>query len=183
MTAREPVKSGYRLGDQQHAAGRDGAAGGAQHRQGRRVVMVEDDADKGYEIGALRQGVLEEVAAECGGAGAKAMLGEARDGAFGDGRQVEQRQVQRGRACRGGDEEAAIAAADVEQTRMAAEIVGVENVLGDQRLRGRHQRRIAGDARIVDGAGIVRPRIGPIGAEPRRAPPPRSSATGSRRSS
>ena len=54
-------------------------------------------------------------------------------------RQVEQHQLELGRARRDRAREGAFAAADIEQAPCRSKRIGVQHVLGDKRLRLRHQ--------------------------------------------
>ena len=67
------------------------------------VVMVVDDAHQADQVGAGRQGVVQEAAAHGFRPVAHAGGGEPLRRTGRDGRQVEQPQPQRGGLCRGGE--------------------------------------------------------------------------------
>ncbi len=103
------------------------AARCAQEGQRRLVVMVVDDPDQRDDVRTLRQRIGDEVAAERRGARRQPGRLEAGRRPLGHRRQIEQHQAQIGRACRGGGQEAAFAAADVEQAAMPRQRIGVQD--------------------------------------------------------
>ena len=86
--------------------------------------------------------------------------GEAARRALGDGGKIEEHQSQRRGASSGGDQEAAIPAADVEQAAMPRQVDGVEDLAGDERLRCRHQVRVARGCSPLTELGSLAPAYG-----------------------
>ena len=78
-----------------------------------------------------------------------------------DRREIEQHEVERGRARADSAQERAGAAADVEQAVVPGEIVGGERLGRDHRLRSGHQARVCVDRRVILRAA----RIGPVAGE------------------
>ncbi len=172
----------HRLGEQQHAVGRQGTAGGAQDSQrGGSSWSCSTRTRVTISAPAGRSSV--EKAAP-GHVGAIGQSGGGESGArqSGDRRQIEQLQAQAGRPSRGGAQEAAVAAADIEHAAVPPKRVGVQHLVGDQRLGRRHQRGVGRGFCRIQAVGRLGAGIGPVGAERRPAASPRSNATGSARS-
>ena len=122
-----------------------------QNDADRFVVVVVQDANERGDVGAPRETVAQHVAADRFRAARKSKRLQPVLRSGGDAGKIEQLQRQVRRALRRRHEKGAVAAADVEEASMPGERIGVENVLGDERLRSRHE--------VAIGAKLVRPRF------------------------
>ena len=136
------------------------ARAGAEDRHRRVVVVVMDDADQGQQIGALWERVAPHITA-----GRRDPAPESLGCPVGDLGQIEQAELQSRRPGRGLLKERALAAADVEQAAMAADVVGTQDFGRDERLRLGHESGIRGDVGGWQGGRIPAHSVGPVSGQ------------------
>jgi hypothetical protein len=105
--------------------------------------VVEADAHEGDDVGAGGERAADEVAADRAHPVAEPGVGEAPAPAGHHGRQVEQGAGEVRVAARRGEHERPLAAAHVEQRAPAVERHRVEQLVGERRHGGGHERRVA----------------------------------------
>ena len=116
--------------------------GGAQQGQHTLIGVVEEHPHQGDQVGTGGQRIGEEAATECLRAIAQTALGHPQACPFGHRRQIEEHQLEARCTLGHGGQKGAIAATDIEDAAMAMQRIGLQDLLGDQRLRGAHQFRV-----------------------------------------
>ena len=144
----------HRLCNQQLPPRRQGFSGRGEQLADGTIIMVMHYPDQGDQVGALRQGIVQHVARLDPETRPERRGRQLRFGEPGHRRQVDQHEVQAVMRGCDSDQKCAKSAADIHHGEVAAEVVGREHVLRDQRLGLGHQGRIGGGVCIAGRRGV-----------------------------